>query len=82
LSIDDDKENKDRSSDILDFYRQNIENYNQFLAELWKMFSGGVMYWYNSDRAKEMRDIYEKNYNQYQKEWNNFYNNLYKNYKP
>jgi hypothetical protein len=82
MSIDNDKENKDKSSDISDFYRQNIENYNKFLAEIWKMFFGGFMYWYNGDMAKEMRELYEKNYNQYQKEWNDFYNKSYKNYKP
>ena len=46
----------------MDLYRHSIENYNKFLAEIWKLFFGGFMYWYNSDTANQMRETYEENY--------------------
>jgi hypothetical protein len=77
VSIDNDK-----SSDNTDFYRQNIENFNNFMEGLSKIFYDGFMYWYNSDLANKMRKDYENNYRQYLKTQEEFYNNLYKNYKP
>jgi len=72
---------KDKSSDYMDLYRHNIENYNKFLAEIWKLFFGGFMYWYNSDTANQLRETYEENYKQFFKNYEEFYKHFY-NQKP
>ena len=65
----------------MDLYRHNIENYNKFLVEIWKLFFGGFMYWYNSDTANQMRETYEENYKQFLKNYEEFYKHFY-NQKP
>jgi hypothetical protein len=73
LSIDSDKDNKNKSYDYTDFYKQNIENFNKFVEGLSKMIYNGFMYWYNKDTVDRMRKEYEKNYKQFLKDYEEFY---------
>ena len=41
------------------------------------MMYDGMMYFYNSDIANQMRKYYEKSYKQYLKEWEEFYKKYY-----
>jgi hypothetical protein len=70
-------EYKNERFDYRDFYRYNIEKITKLIESWFKMMHDGMMYFYNSDIANQMRKYYEKSYKQYLKEWEEFYKKYY-----
>jgi hypothetical protein len=77
LSTDRDKDYKNERFDHADFYRHNTEKIYKLIESWFKMMYGAMMNFYNSDIANQMRKYYEKSYNQYLKEWEEFYKQHY-----
>lgn len=77
MSLDKDNAYKNKRFDYADFYRHNVEKISELIETWFKMMYDGVMYFYNSDIANQMRKYYEKSYKQYLIEWDEFYKKHY-----
>jgi hypothetical protein len=67
---------KDEPIDYVYYDRKNTENTYKLANGICKIIQNGIMYFYNQDRSRQMREEHARMYNQLLREYDEFYKKL------